>query len=84
MRELAADAVGFQELGGHGVLQLPDYGDGAFAGIRNLRTAAEELERGGQRAIGTVQTHKQVDGITAHGVVHQVLAGHTGLRGAGL
>ena len=84
MRQLPANAVGFQELGGHGVFQLPDYGDGTFAGIRNLRTAAEELERGGQRPVVAVQPHKEVDRITARGVVHQVLAGHTGLRGAAL
>ena len=44
---LPADPVGFQQFGGHGVFQLPDHGDGAFSGIRNLLTAAEELVRGG-------------------------------------
>ena len=40
VRVLAADAVGLEEFGGHGVFQLPDHGDGALAGIGNLRTAA--------------------------------------------
>lgn len=43
---LPAYAVGFKELGGHGVVQLPDHGYGALAGIGNLLAAAQELERG--------------------------------------
>ena len=81
---LAADAVGLKELGWHGVVQCPDQGDGALARIRDLRAAAEELEGGGERAIRAVQPDEQINRITARSVVYEVLAGHTGLRGAAL
>jgi hypothetical protein len=46
VRVLAADAVGFQELRGHGGFQLPDHGDGAVALKTDAAPAAQELERG--------------------------------------
>jgi len=66
------------------VFQLPNHGDGALAGVADLRTAAEELERGRQGAVGAVQPHKKIDGITARGVLYQVLPRGAGLRGSAL
>ena len=64
------------------MFQRPDHGDGALAIVRNLRTAAEELEGGRERAVVTVQPHEQVYEITAGGVGGEVLTGGALLRGA--
>ena len=70
VQELPAYAIGFQESRRHGVVQVPDHGDGALAFKANTTPAAEELERGREGAVGAVESDEQINGITARGVVY--------------